>query len=192
MEKRQRDIISAKELSILESEVVSVKKEETLDVKIAAIEDGSLHIEEVINSIIKEYSDELDEYVKFVKSILDNDEHPATDTELEDITMTLSTLIYYTSVGCEMLGVRDDVAKMSYKEAYNIARDSIDKGTVADKNTQAELQARQERIVAIIYEKSYKILKAKTECANELLSSAKKVLSSRMSANELSRTQVYK
>ena len=155
------------------------------------VESNSSKIEAVIKGIIEEYSRELDEYVDFVKSVLADDEKPATDGELEDFCMNLSTLIYYTSVGCEMLGIRDDIAKSLYKEAYNIARDSIEKGTVADKNVQAELQASQERIVAIIYEKSYKILKAKTESASELLASTKKVLSSRVSANELSRMQVY-
>lgn len=147
-------------------------------------------INAVVDDIIKEYSQDLDDYVAFVKNILADDEKPPTDTELEDICMSLSTLIYYTSVGCEQLGIRNDIANSTYKEAFNIARNEIDKGTVADKNVQAELQARQERIVAIIYEKSYKILKAKTESAQELLSSAKKVLSSRMSANTLDNIQV--
>lgn len=169
-----------------------MSKEIISDKLLEKVESNSVKIEDVIKSITDEYSKELDDYVDFVKSVLSDDEKPPTDTELEDFCLNLSTMIYYTSVGCEMLGVRDDIAKSAYKEAYNIARDSIDKGTVADKNTQAELQASQERIVAIIYEKSYKILKAKTESANELLASTKKVLSSRVSANELSRMQVYK
>ena len=153
------------------------------------IEMDSAMIEDVIDGIIKEYSQELDDYVAFIKNVLADDEKPPTDTELNDFAMNLSTLIYYTSVGCEQLGIRNDIANSAYKEAFNIARNEIDKGTVADKNVQAELQARQERIVAIIFEKSYKILKAKTESATELLSVVKKVITKRISDNDLSRMQ---
>ena len=154
------------------------------------IEMDSAMIEGVIDGIIKEYSQELDDYVAFIKNVLADDEKPPTDTELDDFAMNLSTLIYYTSVGCEQLGIRNDIANSAYNEAFNIARNEIDKGTVADKNVQAELQARQERIVAIIFEKSYKILKAKTESATELLSVTKKLITKRISDNELSRMQI--
>lgn len=165
-------------------------KEIVSDELMEQIEMDSAMIEDVIDGIIKEYSQELDDYVAFIKNVLADDEKPPTDTELNDFAMNLSTLIYYTSVGCEQLGIRNDIANSAYKEAFNIARNEIDKGTVADKNVQAELQARQERIVAIIFEKSYKILKAKTESATELLSVVKKVITKRISDNDLSRMQV--
>jgi len=166
-----------------------VAKEIVSDELMEQIEMDSAMIEDVIDGIIKEYSQELDDYVAFIKNVLADDEKPPTDTELNDFAMNLSTLIYYTSVGCEQLGIRNDIANSAYKEAFNIARNEIDKGTVADKNVQAELQARQERIVAIIFEKSYKILKAKTESATELLSVVKKVITKRISDNDLSRMQ---
>lgn len=166
-------------------------KEELINAEILEkIESNSISIEKVIKDITEHYSADLDEYVAFVKGILQDDEKPPSDIELQDFCLNLSTLIYYTSVGCEQLGIRDDIARSTYKEAYNIARDGIEKGTVADKNAQAELHASQERIVSIIYEKSYKILKAKTESAQELLSSCKKIISARMTASELSRTAV--
>jgi hypothetical protein len=101
--------------------------------------------------------------------------------------MNLSTDIYFASGMCEYLGIRDDIAKALYKEMYNTHRDSIEKGTVADKNTLAELASQEQYLVSASYTRAYKTMKAKVENAQELLSSCKKVLSRRMTEMELTR-----
>lgn len=156
------------------------------------VEENSGKLEKTINEIIEVYSGELDEYLNFVRGILRNDEQPPTDAELDDFALNISTLIYFTSVGCEQMGIRDDLSRAAYKEAYNVARSLLDKGTVADKNMQAEIDAQAEHIVNIVYSKSYKILKAKVESAQEVLASVKKVMSRRMNEAELSRMQMNK
>ena len=166
----------------------SILSDELLD----AVETNSGIIQERVDEIIHYYSNELDEYVKFVRSILRNDEQPPTDAELDDFALNLSTMIYFTSVGCERMGIRDDLSKMTYREAYNIARSLLQKGTVADKNMQAELDAQSEHIVNLVYSKAYKILKAKVEAANEILASVKKVMGRRQSELETSRMSAYK
>ena len=79
-----------------------------------------------------------------------------------------------------------DISKAIYKEVYNTNRDSI-KGTVADKNSLAELASQQEYLTNICYSRAYKIMKAKVENAQELLASCKKVLSHRMQEMELTK-----
>lgn len=152
-----------------------------------SIEINSSLIDSAVKSIINKYSDELDRYVDYVDSVVRRDDRPPTDEELDDFILNLSTLIYYASAGCEDMGIRDDIAKSKYKEAYNNARSTLCKGTVADKNMQAELDVQEEHIVSIIYNKSYKVLKAKVESAQELLASCKKILSRRMSEYEITR-----
>lgn len=154
---------------------------------LAKIEENSTELDKTIADITERYSGELDDYMQFIMSILRNDEQPPTDAELDDFAMRLSTLIYFTSVGAEQMGIRDDLSHSAYKEAYNVARSVLKTGTVADKNTQAELDAMTERVVNIVYNKSYKILKAKVDSAQEVLSSVKKVMSRRMNEYELSR-----
>lgn len=151
------------------------------------IEENAAELDRTIADIIERYSGELDDYMTFIMGILRNDEQPPTDVELDDFAMRLSTLIYFTSVGAEQMGIRDDLSHSAYKEAYNTARALLKTGTVADKNTQAELDAMTERVVNIVYNKSYKILKAKVDSAQEVLSSVKKVMSRRMNEYELSR-----
>lgn len=156
------------------------------------IEENSAILEKTINEIIEVYSNELDEYLVFVRGILRNDEQPPTDEELDDFALNISTLIYFTSVGCEQMGIRDDLSRASYKEAYNVARSLLSGGTVADKNMQAEIDATAEHIVNIVYSKAYKILKAKVESAQEILASVKKVIGRRMNEAEISRIQTNK
>ena len=156
------------------------------------IEENSAELDNTINDIIERYSGELDEYMSFVMGILRNDEQPPTDAELDDFALRLSSLIYFTSVGAEQMGIRDDLSSSAYKEAYNVARSMQKSGTVADKNAQAELDAMTEKVVSIVYSKAYRILKAKVDSAQEVLSSVKKVMSRRMTETELSRMQMNK
>lgn len=153
------------------------------------VDEHSELLEETINGFVSHYASELDGYVNFIKSVLNDGEHPPTNEELDDFCMNLSTLIYFTSTGCEQLGIRDDLSRFVYKDAYNTARSMLQKGTVADKNAQAEIDSLQEHLVAVVYNKSYKILKAKVESAQEILASVKKVMSRRISEMELSRMQ---
>lgn len=151
------------------------------------IEENSKLMDEVVDAIVKSFSEDLDKYVKFIRDCLKDGERQLTNEELDDVCMNLSTLIYYTSYKCEQLGIRDDIAKAVYKEIYHSRRSELDKGTVADKNSLAELQSQNEQLTAICYSRAYKILKAKVESAQELLSSAKKILSRRMAEMELTR-----
>lgn len=157
---------------------------------LAKVEENAQVLEKTIKEITDPYSAELDDYMIFVRGILRNDEQPPTDVELDDFAMRISTLIYFTSVGCEQMGVRDDLSRASYKEAYNVARSLLNKGTVADKNMQAEIDAQAEHIVNIVYNKAYKILKAKVESAQEVLASVKKVMGRRQTEMEVSSMQV--
>ena len=150
------------------------------------VEDNSTVIDNIVKDIVEPYTKDLDNYVTFIRGCLKDGENPPTDYELEDFCMNLSTYIYFASGMCEQLGIRDDIAKAVYNEAYNNARDN-QKGTVQDKNALAELEVQQEKIISVCYSRCYKIVKAKVESAQELLSSVKKVLSRRMQEMDLTK-----
>lgn len=151
------------------------------------VEENSRQMDEIVHNIVDPYVKDLDKYVLFIKDCLADGQNPPTDVELDDFVMNLSTYIYFASGMCEQLGIRDDIAKAVYKEMYHTVRSDIDSGTVADKNSLAELEAQKENVVSICYSRAYKIVKAKVESAQELLSSCKKVLSRRMTEAELTR-----
>lgn len=157
-----------------------------INILLGRVEDNSHIVDNIVDDIIKPYVKDLDNYVSFIKSCLKDGENPPTDYELEDFCMNLSTYIYFASGMCEQLGIRDDIAKAVYKETYNSARDSKS-GTVQDKNMLAELDAQQEQLISVCYTRAYRIVKAKVDSSQELLSSIKKVLSRRMQEIELTK-----
>jgi len=166
-----------------------VTRKETAEIK-HRVEDNSKQIDEIVEGIIKPYVEDLDRYVIFIRDCLKDGENPPTNTELEDFCMNLSTLIYFAGGLCEYLGIRDDIAKAVYKEMYNASRNSLTKGTVADKDTLASLNSQQEQVISICYTRAYKVVKSKVENAQELLSSCKKVLSHRMQEMEMTKIGV--
>lgn len=144
-------------------------------------------IEEIVNGIIQEYCTDLDRYVDFIREVLKDGEHPATAQELDDFCMNLSVYIYYAGGMQERLGIKDDIARAIYKEVYHTNRDSIEKGTVADKDSLAELASQQEALISMAYKRAYGIMKMKVAAAQEILSSVKKIISRRMAESELTR-----
>ena len=151
------------------------------------VEEHSRVIDDIVYDIIQPYCEGLDNYVAFIKDCLKDGENPPTTDELDDFCLNLATYIYFAGGMCEQLGIRDDIARAVYKEMYHTARASQDKGTVADKDSLAELASQEEFIVSSSYTRAYKTMKAKVENAQELLSSCKKVLTRRMSEYELTR-----
>ena len=163
---------------------VQLEKVQVIQVR---IEDNSAVIDKVVTGIVSPYCKDLDQYVTFIHSCLGDGENPPTTQELEDFCLNLSTYIYFAGGMCEQLGIRDDISRAVYKEMYNTHREGLSHGTVADKDSSAELASQQELITNICYSRAYKTLKSKVENAQELLSSCKKVLTHRIQEEELTR-----
>lgn len=144
------------------------------------VENHSNTVDGIVNAIIKPYSEDLDRYVSFIRDCLKDGERPPTDEELDDFCLNLSTLIYFSGGMCEYLGIRDDISKAVYKDVYHESRSKLEKGTVADKDSLAELASQKEALVNVCYTRAAKMMKAKVENAQELLGSCKKVLTRRM------------
>jgi hypothetical protein len=153
------------------------------------VENHSDVLSKIVNEIIEPYCKDLDRYVMFIKDCLKDGETPPTNDELDDFCMNLSTLIYFAGGMCEQLGIRDDISRAVYKEVYNDARSALSEGTIADKDSIAELQAQQEQITSVCYNRAYRIVKAKVDAAQELLASCKKVLTRRTQEWELTHLQ---
>jgi hypothetical protein len=151
------------------------------------VEQNSATINKLVEEVITPYCKDLDKYISFIRECLKDGQNPPTDEELDDFVLNLSTYIYWASGACEQLGIRDDISKAVYKEVYHTKRNELNSGTVADKDSIAELESVQEQITNVVYNRAYKTMKSKVENAQELLSSCKKVLSNRLSEMELTR-----
>ena len=149
------------------------------------IDSNSKLINELTNKLVADYCKQLDEYVHFIQQLLNDDKNPPTAEELDYFVMKLPVYLYFCGEAQENLGIKTDVAKAVRQEKYNEVYRELQKGTISDKTSQAELAAQSETITHIIYDRAYKIVKSKIEATYELIGSLKKVISRRMSENQL-------
>lgn len=139
---------------------------------------------EITDMLVAVSCADLDDYVKVIDSML-RSTTPPTDRELEEAVVNLTTLLYFSVDQLERLGVEADVSSAMYKEVYNKVRESIESGTIHDKNTRAELATQTEEIISKAYQRAYKRAKSKIDAANEIVTSIKKIISSRCIDKEL-------
>ena len=150
------------------------------------IDKNSELVESIVNRLVSEYCRSLDEYMQFIRNILNDTANPPTDRELDDFALNIPVLIYFTGEAQEALGIKEDVAKAVKQELYNEVYDKAT-GTIADKSAAAELATQNEYIAHIAYQRAYKKVKLRMEAANETLQSIKKIISRRMVEYEVAR-----
>lgn len=151
------------------------------------VENLSGVVRSMVKTFVNEACGELDSYMSQIDKILTNDEGtPVSDDELEDFTLNLPSLLYLTASRREELRIKEDVAKAVYKEVFNRVREKA-QGTVADKDTAADLAAQAEAISVIVLQRAGSSIKSKEEAAWEMLNSVKKVLSMRIAEIDLTK-----
>lgn len=159
-----------------------MKKEEILN---KTIQENSKLIEDIVFEITRQYTKPLDDIMVICRQIFTSGDK-VTDEELEDLLTQLPSVLYFVNEGQEVVGLKEDVAKITKTTNYNIAREKAT-GTVADKNTTAELAVMNEEINRIIYQRSYKMIRSKVEMGQEMINSLKRVFDARMSDRDLSK-----
>lgn len=150
------------------------------------IDQNSDLVDAIVNRLVRDYCKPLDEYMEFIRNILNDQANPPTDKELDDFALNIPVLLYFTGEAQEALGVKEDVAKAVKQELYNEIYERAD-GTIADKTSAAELATQNEYITHIAYQRAYKKVKLRMEAAGETLQSVKKIMSRRMTEYEISR-----
>ena len=143
-------------------------------------------VRDMVKSIVDEACVDLDKYMKQIDEILCDKDNPVSDEELEDFTLNLPSLLYLVSSRREELRIKEDVAKAVHKDVYNRVREKA-QGTVADKDTAADLAAQSEAITVIVLQRAGSTIKTREEAAWEMLNSVKKVLTRRTAELELTR-----
>ena len=142
------------------------------------ISENSKLIEDIAFNISREFTQELDKVMGIFKSIFQSKDK-ITNQEIEDLLAQLPSILYFVNEGQEAVGIKQDIAEITRKTNYNIAREKAN-GTVADKNTTAEGQVINEAINEIIYQRAYKLIRAKIEMAQEMVNSLKRIFDARM------------
>ena len=150
------------------------------------IENRSEPLEVAVLSIVKRHTADLEQVITQLKSLLHDDTPELSDKEIDTIMLELPLLLFDITDDQEIVGMQSDFASQLYKESYNEAY-KIAKGTVAERQTSAELDSMIQKLDSMIYDRAYKIIKQKVSLALEALNAVKKVQSSRQQRNDLSR-----
>lgn len=155
------------------------------------VSEDSKYINELVEEIVKQCCENLDNYVNDIKDKLTSQNYNMTDKELDDIVMTIPTLIYFASEVQERLGIRYDIAKSNKTQIFNDIFINKD-GNQGLKKAVAENKTFNESMIVCVYDRSYNIIKSKISAAMEILQSAKKIISRRMQSIEFTRLQPNK
>lgn len=162
--------------------------------KISDVEENTSIAVTMLNDIVSKYSAQLDNIMSGIHRDIVSIKEPSI-SDIEKYFLELTNALYYFSTNAEYLSLYDGIAKSMYKEAYNNAylsvndnADKASKKTVAEVTAIAEAQSLYDQTVSDIYNKAYKILKAKVETAQTMVSTLSKVLSKRMSEQQLMAT----
>lgn len=171
--------------TIKNSEILAmdINKEqlENINEKVKA---NSKLIDEIVTDIVNRYCKPLDDYMRQIDDILIGGQ--TTAIQLDDFALNLPVLLYFISDSQESLGIKEDVSRAVRQELYNTIRDDSE-GTVADKDSLAELGTQYETLVNVIYSRAYKKFKARVEAGYEMLASVKKVMTRRITEMELTK-----
>lgn len=149
------------------------------------VENLTAVVRNMVRVLVDDTCKDLDEYMAMIEKMLQDKKNPPTDGELEDLTLNLPSLLYVVSSRREALKIKEDVSRAVYKDVYNRVREKA-QGTVADKDTAADLAAQSEAISVIVLQRTVTTVKSKEEAAWEMLNSVKKVLTRRIAELELS------
>jgi len=152
----------------------------------STVDEDSEYIQSLVDDLVKSCCETLDEYVKWVSALLADSSIHVTNEQLDDIIMTIPTLLYFVGTQQERYGIKRDVSKASKSTLYNkIYRETV--GIASVKKAAAEDATFNENLVTTVFSSAYDTIKTKMEYATELLQSAKKVVSRRMTESDLTR-----
>ena len=149
------------------------------------IDEDTQNINNMLDSVVSSYSSGLDELMNVIFQDVISVEEPATKV-IEKYFLELSNAIYFVDSKTEKLGIYNGVGKLNLKEKYNNIYLSSLIGNDGKKRTATELTSisengsKYESIMSDIYDKAYKILKAKISAAETMTSTLSKVFSYRM------------
>lgn len=142
-------------------------------------------VQEISEAIVAQYTKDLDDLMRDInRDIVVPVDVP--DVTLQRYYMELSNAYYFIAAKCEAMGLYEDVSKARARTRYNEVygdtqtRAAVEgrKMTVAELTVAAEQESLSETLVAQIYSRSFKIIKAKLEAAQTQINTLGKILNS--------------
>lgn len=154
------------------------------------VDERMRYFTEIGSPIIEYYSSDLENMMGSIREFISSSNRDHFNVnELQYYFLQLTNLLYFVTTNVEKVGLLMDLSNMSYKDAFNtslLENSSADaKMTVAKLNALADKEALAENVLNFIYARTYKILKAKVDSANEMIRTLSKLISYQMQTSQL-------
>jgi len=147
------------------------------------VENSSVHVTEMVDTILGDSLKEVDTYMEKVKAIfIDNQE--IIDQDLDRIILQIPVYVYNLVVLAQQIEMKKGLSKEHAKYAQNEAMLNAT-GTVADKTAKAEIATAEDRITMLAYTTAANIVGNKIDRAMAVLDSAKKVQARKLAEMKL-------
>ena len=165
-----------------------------LDALMESVNSDSQIFTEMVDRVVKEYSNDLDGLMEDLRIAVTQSDAIATES-VERYYAELSNMVYFMVDRLEKLNVFSDLSKAKMKEAYNrvylqVSAEKDEKGksirTVNENTALAEDGSKYESVMNTVYDHAYKSLKNKVDMAMEMISTLKNILKRRSQEDYLS------
>lgn len=147
------------------------------------VENDSNMIENIVIDIVDSKTKELDNYILKIKQIIEYED--LTIEDLQRIMIRLCSYAYFVSSAQELMGIRQDISEALRIERYNNVYVNLTVGTVAKKTAEASEAVKEEAVIALIYNRVYKILKGKYDVTNRMIDAVKKIISAKIQSMQI-------
>ena len=148
-------------------------------------------VNDASDKIVLMYSEGLDKTIKEIDELFSCGEIDNIPSQrLENYCIKIPSFLYYMASGMEEIGTKLDILSQEKKDVYN--RCYLDEeGTATERKSKAELETSDYALTCMVYKRAYSCLKEKTDAAEKLYDALKKILTKRISENDLSRRSNY-
>jgi hypothetical protein len=150
-----------------------------------SVEVNSDSLNVVVDSIVGNYTKELDDYVANLKSISFSDSPDMTNSEIYQSLMFISSSMYSLVPLMEKTFLKQSIANALTEEAYNTAYIGQEDGTVEFKKSMANSKIDREKVIALVYKHASNRIKNTYNAADNIYSALKKIASAKVAEMQL-------
>lgn len=159
-------------------------KEEELDETLNNTEVSFAMLNEIGNKIISRYTSSLEDVMRRIYENVVSKNGDYDPQLLDQYCLELTNVLYFMQQNLEDIGLKEDISKALAQEQYNAAYldNQVKDATKTNKTTVAELtaiaqeQSKKEQVITFIYNRSYKLFKAKIDSGYEMVNSLRKII----------------
>ena len=160
-------------------------KIEDVNKVVNSVDERMTYWTEIGSPIVEYYAKDLDDLMDSIRDFISKSNVDNLNVnELQYYFVQLTNVLYFTTTNVEKVGLLMDLSNMSYKDAFNtslLENSTADsKLTVAKLNAMADKDSLAENVLNFIYARTYKILRAKIDSANEMIKTLSKLISYKM------------